>query len=98
MDIVLDVDYSIPAFARWWMGDEVTKLVEQIKKLVRRGEILPGHSLPSVRQLANDLELDESTVAKAYRLLERDGVIQANGWWGACVHPDAPANSAIASR
>jgi len=50
--------------------------------------------LPSIRQLANDLELDRKMVAKAYRLLERDSVIQTKRYRGTFVHPDAKANSA----
>ncbi|MCY3792053.1 MAG: GntR family transcriptional regulator, partial [Gemmatimonadetes bacterium] len=34
-------------------------------------------------------------VAKAYRLLERDAVIETKGYRGTFIHPDAKANSAV---
>ncbi len=86
MEIVVDIDASVPVF---------TQLIEQVKKAVLAGKIRPGDSLPSIRQLANDLDLNNKTVAKAYRLLERDSVIQTKGYRGTFVHPDAEANSAV---
>jgi len=92
MEIVIDIDESVPAFARAWIGNEVTELVEQIKNAVRRGKLCAGDALPSIRQLANDLDLDCRTVAKAYRVLERDSVVQTRGYRGAFVHSHARAN------
>jgi len=86
VEIVIDIDGSVPLFAQ---------LIEQIKKAVLSDKIGPGDALPSIRQLANDLELNNKTVAKAYRLLERDSVIQAKGYRGTFVHPDAKANSTV---
>lgn len=83
MEIVIDMEGSAPLFAQ---------LIHQIKEAVMRGKIRPGDALPSIRQLANDLELNNKTVAKAYRLLERDSVIQTRGYRGTVVHPDAKAN------
>ncbi len=94
MEIVIDINDSIPLFAQPWVGDDVTEVVEQIKRAVLSGKIGLGDALPSIRQLANDLELDRKTVAKAYRLLEHDSVIQDKGYRGTFVHPDAKANSA----
>ncbi len=45
--------------------------------------------------MTNDLELNHKTVAKAYRLLERDSVIQTRGYRGTFVHPEAKANSSV---
>ncbi len=86
MEIVIDIDDSVPLFAQ---------LIAQIKIAVLADEIAPGDTLPSIRQLANDLELNHKTVAKAYRLLERDSVIQTRGYRGTFVHPEAKANSRI---
>ena len=86
MQIVIDIDGSVPLFAQ---------LIEQVKKAVLGDEIGAGDALPSIRQLANDLELNNKTVAKAYRLLERDSVIQTKGYRGTFIHPDAKANSAV---
>ena len=86
MEITIDIDDSMPLFAQ---------LIDQIKKAVLAGMIDPGEALPSIRQLANDLELNHKTVAKAYRLLERDSVIQTKGYRGTFIHPDAKANSEV---
>ncbi len=86
MEIVIDINDPVPLFAQ---------LIGQIKKAVLAEQIHAGDTLPSIRQLANDLELNSKTVAKAYRLLERDSVIQARGYRGTFVHPDAKANSTI---
>lgn len=39
--------------------------------------------------------MNNKTVAKAYRLLERDSVLQAKGYRGSFIHPDAKANCDI---
>ena len=86
MEITIDIDDSVPLFAQ---------LIGQIKEAVLCDKLCPGDALPSIRQLANDLELNNKTVAKAYRLLERDSVIQTKGYRGTFVHPDAKANSTV---
>tara|TARA_R110002167_G_scaffold216661_2_gene421446 strand:- start:2633 stop:3016 length:384 start_codon:yes stop_codon:yes gene_type:complete len=86
MHITIDIDDPIPLF---------TQLIEQIKLAVANKQISPGDPLPSIRQLASDLELNSKTVAKAYKLLERDSVIQARGYRGTFVHPDAQANCSV---
>lgn len=86
MEIVIDIDDPDPLFAQ---------LIGQIKQAVLGGAIGPGDALPSIRQLARDLELNSKTVAKAYSLLERDSVIQTRGYRGTFVHPDAEANSTV---
>ncbi len=86
MEIVIDTSDSVPVFAQ---------LIDQIKKAVLSGELSSGAALPSIRQLANDMGLNHNTVAKAYRLLERDAVIETKGYRGTFIHPDAKANSAV---
>ena len=50
---------------------------------MRSGELKPGTPLPAIRQLATrPLQLNPNTVAKAYRLLERDAVIETRGRHG----------------
>jgi GntR family transcriptional regulator len=68
------------------------QLIDQIKSAVSSGCLKPGDPLPSIRQLANDLGLNNKTVAKAYRLLERDSVIQTRGYRGTFIHPEAIDN------
>jgi GntR family transcriptional regulator len=86
MEIIIDIEDPDPLFSQ---------LVGQIKQAVQAGKLSAGDPLPSIRQLATDLELNSKTVAKAYRLLERDSVIQTRGYRGTFVHPDAKANSTV---
>ena len=86
MEITVDLEDPVPLFAQ---------LIGQIKAAVLSDKLAPGDALPSIRQLANDLELNSKTVAKAYRLLERDSVIQTKGYRGTFIHPDAKANSRV---
>jgi len=86
MDIIINIDEPAPLFSQ---------LVGQIKNAVINGNLKPGAPLPSIRQLANDLHLNSKTVAKAYRLLERDSVIQTKGYRGTFVHLDAIRNSTV---
>ena len=86
MQIIIDIESPEPLFAQ---------LMEQIKDAVQNDRLKPGDALPSIRQLANDLDLNNKTIAKAYRLLERDSVIQTRGYRGTFVHPDAVANSTV---
>ena len=86
MEIIINIEDSTPLF---------TQLIDQIKEAVIKGRIKPGDALPSIRQLANDLQLNTKTVAKAYRLLERDSVIQTKGYRGTFIHPDAEANCTV---
>jgi GntR family transcriptional regulator len=83
MEITIDIDNAMPPFEQ---------LIEQVKAAVTAGVLKPGNALPSIRQLANDLELNSKTVAKAYKLLERDSIIETKGYRGTYVHPKAKTN------
>lgn len=86
MNIVINTESTEPLFAQ---------LVNQIKKAVSTGFLKPGDQLPSIRQLAYDLDINNKTVAKAYGLLERDAIIVAKGYRGSFVHADALKNSDV---
>ncbi|MEU8586375.1 GntR family transcriptional regulator [Streptomyces sp. NPDC048664] len=51
----------------------------QIAEQARSGALPVGYRLPTVRGLAESLALAPNTVAKAYRALESDGVIETRG-------------------
>ncbi len=51
------------------------QLMDQIKHAIATGELQPGHQLPTVRQLAADLRVNFNTVARAYRLMDEEGII-----------------------
>ena len=48
---------------------------EQLADQIRSGALTPGTRLPSVRQLAGDLDVAAGTVARAYTELESSGLI-----------------------
>lgn len=52
------------------------QILTGIRTLIAQGELKPGDELPPVRQLAGDLGVNLNTVARAYRALESDGLLQ----------------------
>lgn len=64
--IELDLRTHVPIYVQ---------IVDQIRQLVDRKALKPGDQLPTVRQLADELDVNFNTVARAYRLLDEAGVI-----------------------
>lgn len=65
------------------------QIVRQLQHGVAEGELKPGDALPTVRQLADDLQINRNTVARAYKLLEDRGVILTAGRRGTFVRDEA---------
>src|SRR5262245_498368 len=61
------------------------QLMEQVKHAVETGALRPGDQLPGIRPLAEELVINPNTVAKAYRELEHEGVIELRHGAGAFV-------------
>jgi GntR family transcriptional regulator len=53
------------------------QIVRQMKFAVADGALRSGELVPSVRELARDLAINPNTVARAYRELQEDGVLEA---------------------
>ena len=53
------------------------QIVRQVKFAVADGAIASGELVPSVRELARELAINPNTVARAYRQLQDDGVLEA---------------------
>jgi len=85
MEIEINVSDATPVY---------TQLVTQIIAGVLSGSLESGCSLPSIRQLADNLDLNHNTVAKAYKLLESQRIIQTAGRKGTFIHPNALNNAA----
>lgn len=51
------------------------QIMEQIKERISVGDWVPGQQIPSIRQLAVDLQVSVITVKRAYLELEHEGVI-----------------------
>jgi GntR family transcriptional regulator len=73
------------------------QLIEQVKRLVALGVLAPGERLPTVKQLATDLTINPNTVARAYRELERDGVIETSVGRGSFVSQNGAGDRAASS-
>ncbi|MFG2711456.1 GntR family transcriptional regulator [Streptomyces goshikiensis] len=75
------------------------QLRTQIADAARAGRLPVGYKLPTVRGLAEELGLAANTVAKAYRALEGDGVIETRGRNGTFVAAagDSAAREAAAA-
>lgn len=65
----------------------------QVASQVASGELPAGTRLTTVRQLAAQLGLAVNTVARAYRELEADGVVETRGRQGTFVRSDAAAST-----
>ncbi|MBA4493888.1 GntR family transcriptional regulator [Paenactinomyces guangxiensis] len=65
--LIFQLDLSLPIYEQ---------VMKQIKLAVARGEVELGTKIPSVRELAQQLKINPSTVVRAYLELERDGLCE----------------------
>jgi GntR family transcriptional regulator len=74
---------SLPPYAQ---------LVEQVRQSLLTGTLRPGDRLPTVKEVAGSLAVNPNTVAKAYRDLEREGLVEGRQGVGtsAVRRPDGP--------
>ena len=52
------------------------QIAASIKEQIQKGMLRPGDELPSVRELARDLDINLHTARHAYQLLREQGVVQ----------------------
>lgn len=78
MIISLDMKSEIPIYVQ---------LRNQIVTGIGRGELHAGESLPSVRQMAQDIGINSMTVNKSYQILKAEGFIEIDRRKGATVCP-----------
>ncbi len=71
------------------------QIIEQIRRRIAVGDWPPGHALPSIRQLAVELNVSVITVKRAYFDLERDGVIVTHHGKGSVVAEGADVGTRI---
>jgi GntR family transcriptional regulator len=70
------------------------QIEERVRRLVLAGTLVPGSSVPSVRDLARTLRVNPATVAKAYQRLTEAGVLQVRRGEGTFVADDPPPMAA----
>ena len=66
MSFTLDLNSEVPIYVQ---------VKNQIRLAVERGELPPGRQLPTVRDLAVELNINANTVARIYADLEREGYL-----------------------
>ena len=64
------------------------QLMEEIKFRTVRGVYSPGSQLPSVRDMAKEMEVNPNTIARVYRELEREGFITTRRGQGSFITDD----------
>jgi GntR family transcriptional regulator len=69
------------------------QLIDQIRTQIAGGRLAQGEFLPTVRQLAENLEVNPMTVSKAYSLLEHDGLVELVRGQGMMVKAGANGSS-----
>ncbi len=72
-----------------------TQIVDRVEHLIATGVLEPGGQLPTVRQLAAELRVNFNTIARAYRILDENGVISTQQGRGTYVlEPPPPERAA----
>ncbi|HZM93217.1 MAG TPA: GntR family transcriptional regulator [Vicinamibacterales bacterium] len=71
------------------------QLVELLKHSIATGAITAGEQLPSVRKMAEDLLINPNTVVRAYRDLERDGIVELRHGSGVFVRESVEARADV---
>jgi GntR family transcriptional regulator len=71
------------------------QIVEQVRHALLSGVLRPGDRLPTVKDVVGSLAINPNTVLKAYRDLEREGLVQGKQGVGTFVtrRPDGPPPS-----
>ena len=79
MHLMINTSLMVPIYEQ---------IVDQVKVLIRRGELKENDVLPSVRSLSRELKISALTVKKAYDALEAEG-------YTATVHGKGPYVTAV---
>lgn len=82
MKVIINTSSMIPIYEQ---------IADQIKALIRDGELKENDGLPSVRALSKELRISALTVKKAYDALEEEGftvTVHGKGTYVAAVNPE----------
>jgi GntR family transcriptional regulator len=77
------------------------QIVRQVQQAMRLGLLEPGDKLPTAREVVEATAVNPNTVLKAYRELERDGLVEARRGLGTFVRKSlgaSPADSPYAAE
>lgn len=79
-------------YSEWTFNENSPIYIQLCHKLrysILGGKLLPGETIPSVRNMATMLHLNVNTVAKTYRLINQDDLIFTQGKRNYCVTLDS---------
>ena len=74
------------------------QLMEQVKHGVETGALREGDQLPTIRKLAEDLVMNPNTVARAYRELEHEDILEVKHGSGAFIKSRAAGRAALIQK
>jgi GntR family transcriptional regulator len=88
MQIKLDFRSKVPIYVQ---------IIDRVKHGIASGELHPGDQLPPIRDLAAELDVNFTTVARAYRLLDEEGLISTQHGRGTYIlpQPEGQADDAL---
>ena len=88
MQIQLDFRSKVPIYVQ---------IIDRVKHGIASGELHPGDQLPPIRDLAAELDVNFTTVARAYRLLDEEGLISTQHGRGTYIlpQPEGQADDAL---
>jgi GntR family transcriptional regulator len=78
MQVAIDLTSKVPIYVQ---------IIDQVKHMIATGELRPDDQLPTVRQLATDLRVNFNTIARAYRMLDEEGLISTQHGRGTYILP-----------
>jgi GntR family transcriptional regulator len=78
MQIKLDFRSKTPIYVQ---------IIDRVKHGIASGDLQPGDQLPPIRDLAAELDVNFTTVARAYRLLDEEGLISTQHGRGTYILP-----------
>ncbi len=89
MQIHLETGDGVPIYLQ---------IVNQVREQVASGRLTPGEEVPTIRALAFQLTVNPNTVARAYRDLERSGVLATRRGAGTIVADRAVERARLECR
>ena len=89
IEFYLDAHSGVPTYLQ---------LVQQVKQAVRLGILLPGDQLPTVKEVVGSLAINPNTVLKAYRDLEREGLVRPRPGQGTFIVGTLPRSDPAAQE
>jgi GntR family transcriptional regulator len=82
IEFYLDMRSGIPTYLQ---------LVQQVRQAVQLGILAPGDRLPTVKEVVGSLAINPNTVLKAYRELDREGLVEGRRGQGTFVRAAVPS-------